>query len=415
MHMLMLTQVYPPHQNPEAFCTGKFVKELLAAGHSVSAITSQGSMTYGEHPIDSSPVWAECTGKIHSLKQPHGLVRGLVRLVLGDVFARAPGYNWWTKDAYRYAKELLSRTSVDLLVTGYEVYNTSVIGTVLKKQSSLPWLVRMNDPSPLWMCPPPYGIERPSGLGQRMVAHRVSEALARADGFVFPCERLAKHTERVYGLTFGKRVTVIPHIGWRSEHEVASRMGGDIRILHSGNLGGQRASTEVFKVFSAVLETVKRERLGARLVFEGHVAPSDDLGRFLKNHEERVEVVPTKPYMESLASMAQASALLLVEALLEDGIFLPSKLADYAVSGKPVLMFSPENGTVADLVGGYKHPGFLGQNPEKAAARMIKFMRKAVKGEDLSEYKFPNPEIFEPKYVITKFMADLRELVPGLP
>ena len=41
---------------------------------------------------------------------------------------------------------------------------------------------------------------------------------------------------------------------------------------------------------------------------------------------------------------------------------ITQKLADYAASKKPLLLFSPETGTIADKVGGHAHPGFLGQD-----------------------------------------------------
>jgi hypothetical protein len=63
-----------------------------------------------------------------------------------------------------------------------------------------------------------------------------------------------------------------------------------------------------------------------------------------------VEVLPWVTYEKSLDIMAASSVLLLIEGGMKEGIYLPSKLADYAETGRPILAMSPLSGTVADLI-----------------------------------------------------------------
>src|SRR5262249_20572467 len=54
-------------------------------------------------------------------------------------------------------------------------------------------------------------------------------------------------------------------------------------------------------------------------------------------------------YEESLQYISFAHVCLLLEMEMKEGIYLPSKLADYIASGKPVIAVSPKTGVVDDL------------------------------------------------------------------
>jgi hypothetical protein len=58
-------------------------------------------------------------------------------------------------------------------------------------------------------------------------------------------------------------------------------------------------------------------------------------------------------YLKTLERLAQSDVLVVVEAACEEGIFLPSKVVDYAQVGRPILALSPRCGTIVDLIGTY--------------------------------------------------------------
>jgi hypothetical protein len=66
-----------------------------------------------------------------------------------------------------------------------------------------------------------------------------------------------------------------------------------------------------------------------------------------------VSVRETIPYLESLAAMKLADALLLLDAPLtnkKQSVFLPSKLVDYLGSGRPILGITPPAGASARVL-----------------------------------------------------------------
>ena len=62
------------------------------------------------------------------------------------------------------------------------------------------------------------------------------------------------------------------------------------------------------------------------------------------------------PYLESLEAMAGADVLVLIDAPADINVFLPSKLADYLMVGKPVLAITPVVGPSADMVRAFGYP-----------------------------------------------------------
>ena len=77
-------------------------------------------------------------------------------------------------------------------------------------------------------------------------------------------------------------------------------------------------------------------------------------------------------YEESLKYIQSATACLLVEGDMAEGIFLPSKAIDYISARKPILALSPAVGVVADLASG---GGIIRVDPGDACA-----IRDAIRG-----------------------------------
>jgi hypothetical protein len=84
-------------------------------------------------------------------------------------------------------------------------------------------------------------------------------------------------------------------------------------------------------------------------------------------------------------------------------------VADYAASGRPVLMYCPSQGSVSDLVGGHSHAGFMGQDEETARKVLTGFFEEYRSGADLGKYRV-DWEPFKPQTVAGKFLSELARL-----
>jgi colanic acid biosynthesis glycosyl transferase WcaI len=135
-------------------------------------------------------------------------------------------------------------------------------------------------------------------------------------------------------------------------------------LIHAGKLGTaenpERPTWALLKGLQAFFDERPQARAATRLTLAG---PPDEATNALAHGLGLSDVVVntgSMPYEKSLELIGSASVCILVEALVEEGIFLPSKLTDYVAAGKPVLALSPEQGVVADFPPG---SGIMRVNP----------------------------------------------------
>lgn len=407
--ILFITEAYPPALTAGALSVGKLVHALVSAGHHVTVLARPRDPD-GHGGLDSSPCWQQMQNPVVRPPEPAGRAR-LLTAAVARLWGRLPAIGGWIYLAYRSARALAARERFDCVITGYMPFRTALIGEALKREFGIPWIIRFPDPSPWCLFPAPYGPGRPVTLRDRYMVRRVRAALTHADALIAPSDRMAAYIDRVYGGVFEHRRIILPHVGWARPGDGGS-LRAPVRIVHAGIMSRERDSDRVALMLRKTLQKVQHLGIDLRLTFTG-TAPGDrNVPELLRDYRRYLDWTPPVDYEESLVRMSGATALLLVEAVMGEGIYMPSKLADYAASGKPVLMFSPEEGTVADLVGGRKHPGFLTQDPELASMRLVEFVQKAAAGEDLAAYLFPDPSRFSPERVVKTLDDGLQRYAP---
>ncbi|OGV60045.1 MAG: hypothetical protein A2283_19745 [Lentisphaerae bacterium RIFOXYA12_FULL_48_11] len=66
-----------------------------------------------------------------------------------------------------------------------------------------------------------------------------------------------------------------------------------------------------------------------------------------------VQIEKGVAYKDAMKRIEMCTVALLIEAQMQEGIFLPSKIIDYIQVGRPVLAISPLDGTISDLIRKY--------------------------------------------------------------
>jgi hypothetical protein len=123
-------------------------------------------------------------------------------------------------------------------------------------------------------------------------------------------------------------------------------------LVHAGKLNttaGKRPSNGLLKALRRLVETHPKARSSTTLRL---VVPRDRETETLAAEldvEQLVESTDRVSYEESLRHIASARVTVLIEADVREGIYFPSKLADYLAARKPVLALSPRVGTAADM------------------------------------------------------------------
>lgn len=397
MKILIITPSFPPILNPESICAGKLAQALVEAGVEVTVV-SQSLETYPGME-DDSPCWSGDMGRVVRLAAPwYGKKAGSLAAKTLRLDRLA---SWFHLAAIEYCNRLLEGERFDLVMSRAPHGDSMYAVHRLKKKFKFKWMASFADPFPTFFLPEPYGRGKAIGFFQSRQAAWARQALELADYVRFPSERLGRYMENRLGLDLGHKMIVAPHIGWRRRSE--GRKDDVFDILHAGGIGLPRVSTGLFAAFADAIAEHPALREKVRISFLGHV--HDQLRAFIDESgmDGLVGFESPVPFEKSLERMDRADALLLVEAPFREGIFLPSKFCDYAVCEKPLLLYSPGDGMIFDLVGS-SHPGFLGQDEAGCREAFERLLTRIASGESLEDYRYARPEEFYSERVAKKLL-----------
>ena len=383
--ILVLAEMYPPQVEGIALSTWKFCCALAQRGFELTVISAAAGGAVEQW-------WTDPRIRLLRLPQLPGRLPRRLAGNLGRLYLRTYWGSWWAAGAYRAADRLIQTGGFRLLVTRTEPASGIVVGCGLARRHKICWLAAINDPHPTCLYPPPYGPGRPSTLRDRRQCRWVARALESAAAVVVPCSKLERLERDHRVLPPGVRAFVIPHCGLPADPDPSpsSSQHGSIELAHVGVISSRNRGIQL------LVETLKRME-GADPELAGRytvrlIGTVDQASRQLvaqSDFDRRFAFLPQLPPRECMQAIRGADALLLIEAPLREGVFLPGKYADYVSSGRPTLMFSPMSGAIADLVGGAAHPGFLSQDAKTAAERLAVFLRRKLGGDPCSDYVLP--------------------------
>ncbi len=121
-------------------------------------------------------------------------------------------------------------------------------------------------------------------------------------------------------------------------------------------------------------------------------------------------------YEESLGCINDASVCILVEGRSKEGIYLPSKVADYAAAGKVILALSPAVGVIADML---PCRGLVRVDPHDVPAigEAIGHFYQLYKSGGLQSERLTDEFIsqFTPARVADTFLHAVHDAIPALP
>lgn len=336
LKILFISPSFPRQSGPEAFVNGKLVLAFLRLGWHVDVITQDPS-TVG----DDSLLWQSLANYTHSVR------------------CRFPRFGFklntlfWIVQSFCLALRLHKQNGYQAVLSRSQPIWGHVLAYFVTRRTRLKWLANWNDPSPIQRYPPPYGggPDAPISLLSSVLFKIICNAVNR---HTFPCERLKNYMLSYMPHGSESRASVIPHISAEatadgSQHQDRAAMPFVIR--HSGSIFFRNWYNFLLGLSKFLNDKPATDILVEFIGWqpEEFRTAVNDLG--LAAH---VTIMPAQNYEESLLSLHQADVLLIIEAGYREGIFLPSKVADYAETYKPILAVAPSLGTLADLVHEYK-------------------------------------------------------------
>jgi len=411
LRILCISPRFPPAASAEAFVSAKLVLALLDAGVEVRVLTASPTVEFGpgSYREDHSLIWDRLGPSVHmvggdgqgrfgGLRKVHSALKYgalFTHPILVDMFCAA-------------ARDLMAEQEFDAVYTRSHPLAAHLVGLHLKRRFGSPWIANFNDCAYGGLLPEPF---RQAGPLLPTLSHvwALRRVLANADAVTFCCERLAEAHLRGGDRRKNGLVRIIPHIGQAVGHKDCR---DSFVVLHAGNLSDfGRGGSCFLGGFQRFLQGHPEAKSTAMLKMVG--AGGGEVASWAAEHgiSHNVVATPRVPYEESLREIAGCSVAVLIEAPVKEGIFFPSKLADYLCAEKPVLAISPAAGTVSDMFsrggGGIR----VDYDDTEGAARALGRFYEAWRENRLSHWASTHHEVLAPSRVAQRFVDVIRQCV----
>ena len=411
VRMLCISPIFPPAVNAEAFVTAKIVMALAGCGHDVTVITEPGALGKDARARDTSSLWHSLKSCTVAVDAP-GNVRPLATVFYGLRYASARIYPRWIHRTLAVARRLHREKPFELVISRSLPMRAHIAGYWCARRLRLPWVAVVNDPWDRHLFPAArLKVSRLKRYVSNAWLHRT---MRKADLVAFPCQRLAAFHIGLSGVT--RETEILPHLGMTL---AARRTDEGFRLVHAGMLGPNELSTGrpasgLLKGLARFLENRRDARDETTLTLIGPEDPDTGLWADELGLDDVVQSIGRRNYEETLGHIAAASVCVLVEEDMPEGIYLPSKFADYVAAGKHVLALSPEVGTVADMT---PDAGLtrVDVHDADAIADAIDTLYEDYRAGKLDD-RCPSPtltEMFEPSCVVERLVSAVERVRSG--
>ena len=353
MKILFIATGFLPYLFSENLCNAKLVYALQKAGWDIDVISKPHELpSYGK---GWSEPWLNLEPHTYEVSYKKGTTMVRFTDVIYSSFYMGVNYPIegirWARRAYKEALKKLKQNHYDAVMTRSPSDIAHIVGFKLKIKTGCKWIANWNDPSStIW--PEPYTYHFPKR--KEAILHKLTAKwLQVADINTFPGKPLYEHFCKHFPFLKEKHCEIIPHIALPKSLVpiIEARKGDAMTICHSGNLSKERNPELTFQALRQLIDD--EENVKIRLEIMGHVNDYT-LGLITKyNLENNVNFTGSFPYMESVKQLQKYDVLLLLEAILDRGIFFASKTTDYALTGLPILAISPPIGFAHDLIEEY--------------------------------------------------------------
>jgi glycosyltransferase involved in cell wall biosynthesis len=313
---------------------------------------------------------------------------------------------FWKPRALAAAEGILKRRNVDAIVSTAPPYTCHLIAESISRRHNIPWVADFRDSWVGWLSAP----------DRWWLPDRVDRGLER---------KVLRNADRILAVSEGVRSDLssrhpdIPPDKWRllsNGFDAADFTGlnpkpaGDkFVVTYTGSLYGKRDPSAL--LYAARSLKARRPDLADKLLirFIGR-SDSSTLESF-RTLERMFEHVPYVPHSESLRSLLESSALLLViDTAAAAGSIVTGKVYEYLGAGRPILAFAPE-GDAARLIRSLGAGAVVAPDDAKGAEAVLEqWMTAWLKGNPIPAASAEAVLRFERKSLTGELAAVLEEI-----
>lgn len=412
-HLVAVSWAMPPALFPRSLQVARLLRGLHGHGWRSTVVTLADRSRSPFDQID--PSLAEIYSPFYTVEQvpykemfsdPWDL---RFRWKLGPL---SPVDSHWVLDAASEARRAFWRDA-EVLVTFAQPWRDHFVGLVFGRPR-LPWIAHFSDP---WV-DSLYYADLPDA-DRELDRARERAILAACDLAVFTNDHAAELVMRKYPDAIRRKARVVPH-AWDPDVlsllRTAPTTTGDrrpLRICYAGTLlAGRRTAADLL---AALADLHRRLGLTNRLEFVvvGSGSGTADAQQKVERLglQEIVRFQPRVSYLESVEAMQASDVLLLLDAPADANVFLPSKLADYLMTGRCVVAITPARGASADVVDRCGFPRLDPDDVSGIAAVIQGLLERHENGQALPSVRADVAAPFRLDSVASAFAALLDESV----
>ncbi len=338
MRVLIIAKEFPPFRSARAQQAGKLAAALAAGGATVHVVAGQAT----HDAAVGIPGVESCYVPYFDGPTSLPLLRRIIRLA--RQFFDIAGLAAWPHAAAHRAAGLIGAFKPDVVLSQSVPFDSHRAAALLKRWIGLPWAAFFSDPWPLGLMAPPY-CNRELAVLTWMQARDARRVLRAADMLIAPTEEILGFMRKNGLVDPAVAGFSIPHIG-----NICEINGPDPVVLHAGEITRERASAASVAGLAEAARRLAGD--GATMVFLGQ-CDSQFVAAFSQACKLGAAEFPGQVSPEvASAAIARAKVLVILEADCVMSPFMPSKLADYAMTGRPIVAITPAGSAVRRLAGG---------------------------------------------------------------
>ena len=345
----------------ESTCNSKVAFALASAGYIVDVYCSASKSTYIEEEGITQQLSCHPNLNIYPIKhttlnRSGSIVEVIKKILQYCLIYIKTGYYYNGIDfPYQCIKQFLTRKkqnpalSYDVVIT--RGFNTDYAGIYMKRKLNTKWIANWNDPYPVSRFPFPYGQGFDSKLPIlfRKLYHDIQKY---ADIHTFPNMRLRDYMLSCFTVVSPVNTRVIPHMAHTVllQSNKPSTVTPCIKISHVGSVEYPRSPRNFLIALARV-----REKMNIQIDCTFIGGYDSEIKNIIDQYalSDCVRLHEGLPYAKALEFIAQSDISLIIEAICEEGIYLPTKFVDAIQSLTPIMCVSPEKGTLRDLINQY--------------------------------------------------------------
>jgi glycosyltransferase involved in cell wall biosynthesis len=358
-HALMIAYHYPPENSSSGVLrTLKHTRYLGRFGWRVTVLT----LDRDAYSMTDPKLEDQVPGDVRVIRtrfidvKRHLAVRGTYPAFLAIPDRWIGWWPWAVTAGHRVMKE----DPVDVIYSTSPHATAHLIGWALARRAGTGWVADFRDP--WYEDPPEPGTPWVAQVGARRLERIV---VRRADRIVASTTRLRNTLAVRYPWKPPEDFVAIPN-GYDEDDfsvgvEPSRQPSDELLMVHAGNINESfRDPRPLFEAVGRAADAglVEPMRIRIRFLGGGPFGETEEVKQAVERAGlgSRVEFLPRVSYRASLAELARANVLLLLQASTDTVDLVPAKLFEYLRVGRPVLAVVPEGATaevLRDVGGGW--------------------------------------------------------------